>query len=76
MEPAVKKRLSLIDRSLYPDVSVVCGPPKRSEKDFRALTNPILLDERLVSWNRGTLIYHEQAIFSTIIPSAVAQGYH
>jgi Uma2 family endonuclease len=28
-------------------VSVVCGPPVRSEKDTRALTNPILLVEVL-----------------------------
>ncbi len=43
----LKYHIPSINRSLYPDVSVVCGPPERSEKDTRALTNPVLLVEVL-----------------------------
>lgn len=43
----LKYHISSVNRSLYPDVSVVCGPPERSQKDTRALTNPILLVEVL-----------------------------
>ncbi len=43
----VKFHISSVNKSLYPDVSVVCGKAKRSEKDIRALMNPILLVEVL-----------------------------
>jgi Uma2 family endonuclease len=49
----VKFYLEAEDRSCYPDVSVVCGPPQRSEKDTRALTNPVLLIEVLSETTEG-----------------------
>ncbi len=39
--------IASLNKSLYPDVSVVCRPFERSEKDMQALTNPILLVEVL-----------------------------
>ncbi len=47
-----------IDRSLYPDVSVVGGSPQRSDKDAKALTNPIplvkVLSDSTEGYDRGT----------------------
>ncbi|MEM9674639.1 MAG: Uma2 family endonuclease [Cyclobacteriaceae bacterium] len=43
----VKFHIESENKSHYPDVSVVCGPAQRSEKDTRALINPILLVEVL-----------------------------
>ena len=58
----VKFYIPSINRSLYPDVSVVCGPSKRSEQDTKALTNPILLIEVLsdgnASYDRGTKFHY------------------
>lgn len=42
-----KVRIESIKRSLYPDVSVTCGPVERSEEDTKAITNPVLLVEVL-----------------------------
>ena len=42
-----KYYVASVNKSYYPDVSVVCGPSERSEQDRRALTNPILLVEVL-----------------------------
>ena len=57
-----KYYIEAIDRSLYPDVSVVCGPPQRSDKDTRAMTNPILLVEVLsgsnANYDRGTKFHY------------------
>lgn len=39
--------IASLNKSLYPDVSVVCRPFERSDKDSRALTNPVLLVEVL-----------------------------
>lgn len=36
-----------INRSLYPDASVTCGPVERSDKDTKAIINPIVLVEVL-----------------------------
>lgn len=47
----VKFCIPSINRSLYPDVSVVCGPSERSKRDAKALTNPILLIEVLSDSN-------------------------
>ena len=47
----VKFYIPSINRSLYPDVSVVCGPSERSRQDTKALTNPILLIEVLSDGN-------------------------
>lgn len=53
-----KYYIESVDRSLYPDVSVICGPARRSDQDTRALTNPILLVEVLsnsnADYDRGT----------------------
>ncbi len=58
----VKFYIPSINRSLYPDVSVVCGPSERSEQDTKALTNPILLIEVLLdgnaSYDRGTKFHY------------------
>ncbi len=49
----VKYYIEAEDAIRYPDVSVVCGPPERSEKDIRALTNPMLLVEVLSKSTEG-----------------------
>ena len=58
----VKFYIPSINRSLYPDVSVVCGPSERSKQDTKALTNPILLIEVLsdgnASYDRGTKFHY------------------
>lgn len=56
------------NKSLYPDVSVVCGQPQRSEKDKRALINPILLVEVL---SESTAAYDKGLKFHTygLLPS-------
>lgn len=50
----VKFHDSTYKKSLYPDVSVVCGKAIRSEEDKRALTNPLLIVEVL---SESTLAY-------------------
>ncbi len=42
-----KVHIASITRSLYPDISVTCGPVERSEKDTKAIANPVLLIEVL-----------------------------
>ena len=42
-----KVYIDFIKKSLYPDASVTCGPVERSDKDTKAITNPILLVEVL-----------------------------
>lgn len=42
-----KVYIDFINRSLYPDASVTCGPVERSDKDSKAIVNPILLVEVL-----------------------------
>jgi Uma2 family endonuclease len=39
--------IEALNKSLYPDVSVVCRPFERSDKDKHALVNPVLLVEVL-----------------------------
>ena len=48
--------------SCYPDVSVICGSAERSDKDVRALTNPLLLVEVL---SETTAAYDQGAKFHT-----------
>ena len=64
----VKYHIPSINKSLYPDVSVVCGPPKRSEQDIRALTNPVLLIEVLsdsnAAYDRGTKFHYYSELLS------------
>lgn len=43
----VKYHVTSANKSFYPDVSVVCGAPERSNRDTYALTNPIMLVEVL-----------------------------
>lgn len=42
-----KVRIESVNRSLYPDASVTCGSVERSEKDTKAIINPVLLVEVL-----------------------------
>lgn len=56
----VKFYISSANKSLYPDVSVVCGTAERSKQDIRALTNPILLIEVL---SGSTVAYDKGAKF-------------
>lgn len=39
----VRYHVASANKSFYPDVSVVCGPPERSDQDPHALTNPIII---------------------------------
>lgn len=48
-----KVHISAVKRSLYPDVSVTCGPVERSEKDTKAITSPVLLIEVLSDSTAG-----------------------
>lgn len=41
----LKVRVESQDRTFYPDVSVFCDQPKRSEKESIALINPLLIAE-------------------------------
>ncbi len=43
----VKVAINRAKRRCYPDVSVVCGPVERDEKEPQAITNPILIVEVL-----------------------------
>lgn len=42
-----KVYVEAINRSLYPDASVTCGPVERSDQDTKAIVNPLLLVEVL-----------------------------
>lgn len=42
-----KVYIKFINRSLYPDASVSCGPVERSDQDTKAIVNPVLLVEVL-----------------------------
>jgi len=48
-----KVHIASINCSLYPDVSVTCGPVERAEKDTRAIVNPVLLVEVLSESTAG-----------------------
>lgn len=43
----VKVRVETTKRTFYPDMSLVCGAPQKSEKDPNALTNPLMIVEVL-----------------------------
>ena len=64
----VKFYIPSINKSLYPDVSVVCGPSERSEHDIRALTNPVLLIEVLsdsnAAYDRGAKFHYYSELSS------------
>ncbi len=61
-----KVHIASINRSLYPDVSVTCGPVERAEKDTRAIVNPVLLVEVLsestAGYDRGDKFKHYSKI--------------
>jgi Uma2 family endonuclease len=40
-------RIEAVDADVYPDLSVVCGPPQTTEADSHVLLNPILVVEVL-----------------------------
>ena len=48
-----KVHITSVNRSLYPDVSVTCGPVERAEKDPKAIVNPVLLVEVLSDSTAG-----------------------
>ncbi len=64
----LKYRIDSLDKSLYPDVSVVCGTPERSKNDTNALTNPVLLVEVLskstASYDRGNKFHYYSQLSS------------
>jgi len=43
----LRVRIEVTDRSTYPDVTVVCGPPQFASDDANAVTNPIVIVEVL-----------------------------
>ena len=57
-----------IDKSLYPDASVVCQPYQVSKQDRNALTNPLLLVEVLsesnASYDRGAKFHYYSELHS------------
>lgn len=57
-----KYHIATSNVSCYPDVSVICGAAERSEKDIRALSNPLLLVEVL---SETTAAYDQGAKFHT-----------
>lgn len=58
----LKYYIASIDKSLYPDASVVCRPYQRSSQDRNALINPTLLVEVLsessANYDRGSKFYY------------------
>jgi len=64
-------RIESVDADVYPDVSVVCGPPETSEADDHALLNPTLIVEVL---SLGTEAYDRglKASYYRQIPSLQA----
>ena len=59
-----------IDKSLYPDASVVCQPYQVSKQDRNALTNPLLLVEVLsesnASYDRGAKFHYYSELSSLL----------
>ncbi|MEM6844100.1 MAG: Uma2 family endonuclease [Bacteroidota bacterium] len=64
---AIANSIELLDKSLYPDISVVCSTPQQSDKDTQAL-NPILLVEALsestANRDRSTKFHHYSRLAS------------
>lgn len=62
-----KYHIATSNVSCYPDVSVICGAAERSDKDARALSNPLLLVEVLSETTAAvsTAAYDQGAKFHT-----------
>lgn len=64
----VKVHIASSRRTYYPDASIVCGQPIRSDQDAHAITNPILILEVLsdstASFDRGPKFSHYRQIDS------------
>jgi Uma2 family endonuclease len=62
----VKVHIASARRTFYPDASIVCTQPERSEKDPQAITNPILilevLSESTAAFDRGKQVYPLPAV--------------
>ena len=62
----LKIQIDATRRSYYPDASVVCDKPIRSDKDNNAITNPILivevLSESTAAFDRGNKFAHYRQI--------------
>ncbi len=58
----LKYYIASIDKSLYPDASVVCLPYQLSNQDRNALINPVLLvkvlSESTANYDRGSKFYY------------------
>lgn len=58
----LKVHIESINKSLYPDASVICQPYQVSDRDRNALTNPILLVEILsestANYDRGSKFHY------------------
>lgn len=46
-------RIEAVDADVYPDLSVICGPPQTAEADSHALLNPTLVVEILSDSTEG-----------------------
>ncbi len=51
--PDLKIWIGVLDRAVYPDVSVICGPIERSPHDRNAVVNPSVVVEVLSPGTRG-----------------------
>ena len=64
----VKIHISSARRTFYPDASIVCGKPEKSEQDPNAITNPILILEVLSdsteAFDRGGKFSHYRKLKS------------
>jgi len=64
----LKFHIESINKSLYPDISVICQPYQVSERDRNALTNPVLLVEVLsestANYDRGSKFHYYSELAS------------
>ena len=62
----VKVHISTTKRTFYPDASIVCEKPAKSDKDPHAITNPLLilevLSESTMAFDRGAKFAHYRNI--------------
>jgi Uma2 family endonuclease len=71
-------RIEAADADVYPDLSVICGPPRTAEADDHALLNPTLVVEILSNstegYDRGLKASYYRRIPSLQAYLLVAQG--